>query len=195
MSGRIIPEWLTTAEPQLARILFWNLPPAGGVSITFLSDLLGTHALGTHRKDNVMEPGNEVDTLSILLVQDDRPTALAWVRHFHGVCGFAVYVAFNGFAALKVIAQHPPDIVIVDMGLPYPDGFEVAQRIRALPIGKRPFLIAVTRDQGAEFRRRAEEAGFDLYLVKPVDCRALSQVFRRREGLVESVPAPWLPSN
>jgi DNA-binding response OmpR family regulator len=144
-----------------------------------------------------MESRNDADTLSILLVQDDRPTALAWARHFHGVCGFAVYVAFDGCATLKIIARHPPDIIIVDMGLPYPDGFEVAQRIRALPTGKRPFLIAVTGNQGAEFRRRAEEAGFDLYLVKPVDFRALSQVFRRREGLAQPipVPAPWLPSN
>jgi CheY-like chemotaxis protein len=137
-----------------------------------------------------MEPCNEVDTLAILLVQDDRPTALAWARHFHGVCGFAVYVAFDSIAALKVITRYPPDIIIADMGLPYPDGFEVAQRIRALPIGKRPFLIAVTRDQGAAFRRRAEAAGFDLYLVKPVEGRALSQVFRGRAGLVPPMLVP-----
>ena len=142
-----------------------------------------------------MESGNDADALSILLVQDDRPTALAWARHFHGVCGFAVYVAFDGYAALKIIAQHPPDIIVVDMGLPYPDGFEVAQRIRTRRTRKRPYLIAVTRNQGAEFRRRAEEAGFDLYLVKPVDFRALSQVFRRREGLVEPMPAPLPSSN
>jgi CheY-like chemotaxis protein len=83
----------------------------------------------------------------------------------------------------------------VDMGLPYPDGFEVARRIRAQPTRKRPYLITITGNQGAEFRRRAEEAGFDLYLVRPVDFRALSQVFRRRERFAQPLPAPLPSSN
>jgi DNA-binding response OmpR family regulator len=143
-----------------------------------------------------MDSRNDADTMSILIVEDDRPTAFAWATALQKIGGLAVHVAFDGFAALKVIAEHQPDIIVVDMGLPYPDGFEVAQRIRAQPTRKRPYLIAVTGNQGAEFRRRAEEAGVDLYLVKPVDFRALSQVFRRRERFAQPMPvsAPSLPA-
>jgi DNA-binding response OmpR family regulator len=129
-----------------------------------------------------MGSDDDTNTLSILLVQDDRPTAFAWARHFHGVCGFPVYVAFNGFTALQVIAERRLDIVIVDMGLPHPDGFAIAQRSREQSAGKGPFLIAVTGKQGAEFRRRAEEARFDLYLIKPVDIQRLHRLLMGSQG-------------
>lgn len=139
-----------------------------------------------------MESRNDADTLTILIVQDDRPTAWAWATALQTVGGITVHLTFDGCAALRAIAERRPDIVIVDMGLPHPSGFEIARRSREQSAGKRPFLIAVTGKPDAEFRRRAEASGFDLYLVKPVDFQAILPVFRKRENVVPpvAIPAP-----
>ncbi|MCL6640470.1 MAG: response regulator [Candidatus Rokubacteria bacterium] len=64
-------------------------------------------------------------------------------------------------------------MALIDIGLPDVDGYDVARRIRATPHGKSAYLIALTGYGQAEDRRRAEEAGFDTHLVKPVDPEAL----------------------
>jgi CheY-like chemotaxis protein len=62
-----------------------------------------------------------------------------------------------------------PDAAVVDVGLPGFDGYEVARRIRAAPEGASLLLVALTGYGQPADRRRAEDAGFDLHLVKPVD--------------------------
>ena len=62
-----------------------------------------------------------------------------------------------------------PDVALVDIGLPGMDGYQVARRVREAPEGKALFLVALTGYGGAQQRRMALEAGFDLHLVKPVD--------------------------
>ena len=83
--------------------------------------------------------------------------------------GHEVRVAHDGPAALEAAAAAPPEVVLLDIGLPGMDGYEVAERLRARPESGGPVLVALTGYGQEEDRRRSREAGFDHHLVKPVD--------------------------
>jgi two-component system CheB/CheR fusion protein len=70
-------------------------------------------------------------------------------------------------------AEHRPDIVLLDIGLPGMDGYQVAQQLRQVPGMEKALLIAVTGYGQEQDRGRSQAAGFDHYLVKPVDLEAL----------------------
>jgi CheY-like chemotaxis protein len=75
------------------------------------------------------------------------------------------------------VAEHfHPDILLLDIGLPNLDGFEVARRIRQQPWGEKIVLVAVTGWGQDEDRRCSKQAGFDFHVVKPVDPAALSKL-------------------
>jgi DNA-binding response OmpR family regulator len=82
--------------------------------------------------------------------------------------GFDVRTASSGRGALKVAVEFHPQVALLDVGLPDLDGYEVASRIRADLTLPSMTLIAITAYGSEENRRRAEAAGFDHYLVKPV---------------------------
>lgn len=77
--------------------------------------------------------------------------------------------ASDGFTALDILGKETFDVILVDIGLPAMDGYTLARRIRALPIGKGMRLVALTGYGQDEDRRRALAAGFDDHLVKPAD--------------------------
>ena len=81
--------------------------------------------------------------------------------------------AADGVAGLSAALVSKPEVLLIDIGLPEMDGYEVAQRIRAMSGDWRPFLVALTGYGLPEDRSRALEAGFDAHLVKPVDHNAL----------------------
>jgi CheY-like chemotaxis protein len=89
-----------------------------------------------------------------------------------------------------------PDVILLDLGLPGMDGFEVARTVRRQPQGGASVLIvAVTAFRGEEHQRQAREAGFDKYLMKPVDIDTLRQILaqgtpRRTAGGAD--PGPGL---
>jgi CheY-like chemotaxis protein len=80
---------------------------------------------------------------------------------------------YDGHSALETARSDPPDIVILDIGLPDIDGYEVARRLRGEPGLDQVPLIALTGYCHDEARRRAREAGIDYHLVKPADPEAL----------------------
>jgi CheY-like chemotaxis protein len=88
--------------------------------------------------------------------------------------GHEVRLAFDGSTALDAAAEFRPTVVLLDIGLPVLDGYEVAQRLRAsadLP----PMRLVAVSGYGLEAdRRRSAESGFDAHLVKPVDFAALA---------------------
>ncbi|MDQ3264249.1 MAG: response regulator [Myxococcota bacterium] len=92
--------------------------------------------------------------------------------------GHEVEVAADGVQGAAMLAARPPDLAFVDVGLPGLDGYEVARRGRAAPGGDRTFLVALTGYGGAEHRQRAQQAGFDLHLTKPLDVDDLPAVLR-----------------
>ena len=78
-------------------------------------------------------------------------------------------------AALAAAQADPPEMVVLDLGMPGMDGFEVARRLRALPGTKGTLLVAMTGWAREDDRRRCYEAGFDGHLPKPVEWEALRQ--------------------
>jgi CheY-like chemotaxis protein len=98
------------------------------------------------------------------------------MRHLLLLAGHAVREAPDGVAGLTMALQRPPDVAIVDVGLPGLDGFELARRLRADPRGRATTLIALTGYGQSETRARALEAGFDAFLVKPLAAEALERI-------------------
>ncbi len=110
----------------------------------------------------------------ILLVEDSADAREALQRLLE-LDGHAVAVAADGHEALTRAAEVAPDIALIDIGLPVLDGFEVARRLRATPLGSKMRLIALTGYGRSDDRARVMEAGFDGHLVKPVDHDALAR--------------------
>jgi CheY-like chemotaxis protein len=86
-----------------------------------------------------------------------------------GTLGHEVVTAPDGPAALEAITEFRPHVVMLDIGLPKMNGYEVARRIREDSRFDHVVLVAVTGYAEEQDRRRSEEAGFDHHLVKPVD--------------------------
>ena len=89
--------------------------------------------------------------------------------------GHKVMTAGTGAEALAKLSRFSPDVVFIDIGLPGMNGYEVAQRIRAT-LPPSVTLVALSGYGQEEHRQRANEAGFDRYLVKPVRDEQLAAV-------------------
>jgi CheY-like chemotaxis protein len=92
------------------------------------------------------------------------------------VTGNEPRTAYDGAEAVAVAGEFRPDVVLLDIGLPKLNGYEVARRIRQEGWGKGMVLIALTGWGQDEDRRRSREAGFDSHMVKPVEITALMTV-------------------
>jgi CheY-like chemotaxis protein len=90
--------------------------------------------------------------------------------------GYTVQIAYDGPTALDAVRATKPRAVLLDLGLPGIDGFQVAERIRAMPEGANVLLLAISGYGQDEHRRRARETGFDQHFVKPVDPIALCKL-------------------
>ena len=111
-----------------------------------------------------------------VLIVEDNDDARAMLHEALAFSGHDVREARDGASGLALAAQSPPEIALIDIGLPDLDGYEVARRLRAAPGGRRMGLIAITGYGQAEDQRRAYEAGFDAHLTKPVAPERLRQV-------------------
>ena len=103
-----------------------------------------------------------------ILVIEDQADARRALQRLLQIWGHEVDVAEDGVRGVDAAMQTPPDIALVDVGLPGLDGYEVARRLRTA-MGKSVRLVALTGYGQPEDRDRAFDAGFDLHLVKPVD--------------------------
>jgi CheY-like chemotaxis protein len=124
--------------------------------------------------------------LRVLVVEDDAGLA-SDLAMLLGRCGHKVRVASDGAAALEATQASAPDVVLLDIGLPGMDGYQVARRVReeiAPAMAKAPLLIAVTGRAGEADRRRSQEAGIDLHLVKPVDPHELLRLLERFQKII-----------
>jgi CheY-like chemotaxis protein len=91
-----------------------------------------------------------------------------------------VRVAYDGPAALTAAQEFIPNVVLLDIGLPGMDGYEVARQLRNQSGSPQPFLVAVTGYGQAEDRQRSQAAGFDRHMVKPVDPEELKRMLSER---------------
>ena len=113
-----------------------------------------------------------------ILVVDDNHDAAASLAMLLDIDGHQTSTAHDGAAALAAIRERRPDLVLLDIGLPLLNGYEVCRRVRAEPWGSEVTLIALTGWGQDEDRERSRAAGFDGHLVKPVDFGALSHLLR-----------------
>jgi CheY-like chemotaxis protein len=121
---------------------------------------------------------NSARSLRILVVDDnaDAADSIAMLLSMEGHETRAVNTAR---AALLAVPDFEPDVVLLDIGLPEMDGYEVAQRLRAQNGRRHLRLVAVTGYGQPGDRRRSRAAGFDAHLVKPVEPALLSELLRR----------------
>jgi signal transduction histidine kinase/ActR/RegA family two-component response regulator len=106
--------------------------------------------------------------LRVLLV-DDHEEAVKALGTLLELWGHQVRIALDGPSALEIAGELRPELVLLDIGLPEMDGWEVARRLRRLPEAAGAVLVALTGYGQRADRERSREAGFDHHLVKPVD--------------------------
>jgi two-component system CheB/CheR fusion protein len=102
-------------------------------------------------------------------VVDDNVDAAESLALLLRAVGHEVHTAYDGRAALRSVEALCPEVVVLDIGLPGMDGYEVARRLRQQEGLDQPFLVALTGYGQEEDRRRSAAAGFDVHLVKPAD--------------------------
>lgn len=108
-----------------------------------------------------------------LLVVDDNRDAAETMSMLLQMWGHEVVFAYDGPSALETAEQWQPEAVILDIGLPGMNGYEVAARLRELPHARGAVLIAITGYGQDDDRLRSQRAGIDHHLVKPVAPDAL----------------------
>ncbi|MGM9486329.1 response regulator [Ideonella sp. YS5] len=114
-----------------------------------------------------------------ILVVDDQADVADTTAAMLGLSGHEVRTARDGREALEQAAEFQPDVMLLDIGLPGMDGYEVARRLRQTEAGGKVFLIALTGYGQATDRQRSHEAGFDEHLLKPVDPATLEAMIAR----------------
>lgn len=119
--------------------------------------------------------GGGVAPLRVLVVDDNKDTADSMSLLLRR-SGHDIRTAYSGAAALSEVAACPPDAVLLDLGLPEMDGYEVARRLRNHPQCKDVLLIAISGYGQESDRQRTQDAGFDAHLVKPVDIQKVQEV-------------------
>jgi PAS domain S-box-containing protein len=132
-------------------------------------------AMGTQKPPR-LPTANRKKPRRILLVEDNRDAAES-MRVLLTLHGHQVQVASNGLAALEAADSFQPEIVLCDIGLSGGlDGYEVARSLRLDPTQRNTLLIALTGYGQEDDQRRARDAGFDWYIIKPVDFEELQRV-------------------
>jgi PAS domain S-box-containing protein len=151
-----------------------------GQGSTFEIRLPLVDSVGTYRAPRIETPTSK---LRILVVDDNADAALS-LSLVLSLDGHEVHRVATGEETLEQLPTFRPDVVVLDIGLPGMDGYEVARRISANPQNSRCRLIALTGYGQPNDRQRALAAGFDEHLVKPVDFSHLRQIL---------APAPKQP--
>jgi signal transduction histidine kinase len=117
-----------------------------------------------------------------ILIADDNRDALDSLAQLLSMAGHETHTAADGLQAVEVAVALQPDLILLDIGMPGLDGYEVARRIRSQTWKRRPTLVALTGWGQDSDRTRSREAGFDAHWVKPLD-------LDRLWNLMESLPA------
>jgi CheY-like chemotaxis protein/anti-sigma regulatory factor (Ser/Thr protein kinase) len=124
------------------------------------------------------EPGGPATPCKLLVVDDNRDAAESLCMVLEAE-GHDVRCAFSAQQALASAPEWRPDLVLLDIGLPGMDGYEVARRLRAEPALARCCLVALTGYGQPSDQQRARDAGFDHHLVKPAPLEEISRLIRR----------------
>jgi CheY-like chemotaxis protein len=111
-----------------------------------------------------------------VLVADDNVDSAASLSLLLRHTGHETHVAYDGSDALEAAERLRPEVALLDIGMPQLNGYEVARRIRQQAWGVQMTLVAVTGWGQDDDKRRAEDAGFDYHLTKPLDYATLRKI-------------------
>ncbi|WBS00447.1 response regulator [Pseudoduganella sp. SL102] len=120
--------------------------------------------------------GNDGDkgaAMRRILIVDDNCDAAELLAELVRLSGYEVAVEFSGPSALRTVHGFQPHVVLLDIGMPEMDGYQVAQLLRAMPDLNGLRIIALTAWGDAEARARTAACGFNLHLTKPAPLPAL----------------------
>jgi PAS domain S-box-containing protein len=118
----------------------------------------------------------EMKTGCRILVVDDNQDAATSLATWLKLIGNEIQIAYDGLAALEAATAFKPDIILLDIGLPKMNGYDVARRVRQQPWGEEMVLVALTGWGQDKDREKSREAGFNHHMVKPVDHAALTRL-------------------
>jgi CheY-like chemotaxis protein len=139
-----------------------------GLGSEFVVRIPRRNVASAAKEDTAAPAPAPVRNRRVLIADDNRDAAesLAMLLEMHG---HTVTVVHDGQQALSAIEASPPDVALLDIGMPHFDGYEVARRVRGDTRSRRVFLIAVTGWGQEQDKARALGAGFDLHFTKPVE--------------------------
>jgi CheY-like chemotaxis protein len=112
------------------------------------------------------------------LVVDDNEDAARGLELMLQSFGYETDIAFDGIEGLRKATSFQPDLLLLDISMPKLDGYDTCGVIRAQPWGAKTRLVAITGWDPRELQDRAEAAGFDAWLLKPVDFAELEKICR-----------------
>ena len=153
-------------------------PERGSEFVVRLPVLETERSVGTGPRESAV-PARPEAGRKVLVVDDNRDAAETLGKILE-IAGHEVLIAHDGEEALAKAGKHRPEVVLLDIGLPKMDGYEVARRLR-LDLGNEGLLlIAVTGYGNLEDRERGKLSGFDYHLVKPIDLQQLQRLLASR---------------
>jgi signal transduction histidine kinase len=156
--------------------------PNCGSEFTVRLPLSTSQVESAPREEPVRSPAAVAQSLRVL-VADDNQDALESLALLLEVCGHVARKASDGAESLQMAGAWRPDVILLDIGMPILDGYEVARRIRSEPWGKGVFLVAVSGWGQSEDRKRATDAGFDLHFRKPIGLPILESILQQAAQL------------
>jgi signal transduction histidine kinase/ActR/RegA family two-component response regulator len=170
----------TLTEMHGGRVHADSAGPGHGSEFTVRLPLL-SQAARPSSSAAVSQPPGVVTARRVLIVDDslDGAESLAMLLQLGG---HETHVAHDGIEGIEAASKLRPDVVLLDIGLPRLNGYEVCRRLRAEPWGKDLMLVALTGWGQEEDRHRSNDAGFDAHLVKPVDHDALLKLLASVPG-------------
>jgi CheY-like chemotaxis protein len=146
-----------------------------GQGSTFSIQLPLWHATSGAQSSPAHDRQQPVEALRVLVVDDNHDAADS-LGMLLSALGVEVNIAYDGASALASAAQWSPAAILLDLGMPGMDGWEVARPLRRDPAMKEVKLIALTGWGQDEDRKRTESAGFDHHIIKPVDFALLQKL-------------------
>lgn len=144
------------------------------VRLPVIAETVSDAAISREDRDDNLTSGN----YRILIVDDnqDSTDSLALLLQLEG---YTVELVYDGIEALRMAEWRKPEVILLDLGIPKLNGYEVARQLRLQPWGKSMVLIAHTGWGTKEDIQRSQDAGFDYHLTKPVDPVVLMELLKR----------------